>query len=135
MNTSTPAMTSSRPYLLRALYDWIADNGLTPHLLANATAPGVEVPRQYVKEGRIVLNIAPQAAQGLQLGGEFIVFSARFGGVATGVSVPVSAVLGIYAAENGQGMVFNQEEGDHPSPPQGAATPVQASKPKLKLVT
>jgi len=130
-------MTSSRPYLLRALYDWIVDNGLTPHLLANATAPGVQVPGQYVKEGRIVLNIAPRAAQDLQLGSEFIAFSARFGGVATGISVPVSAVLGIYAAENGQGMVFNNEESSNPPPrPEGTSPPAHtASKPKLKLVT
>ncbi len=130
-------MTSSRPYLLRALYDWIVDNGLTPHLLANATAPGIQVPGQYVKEGRIVLNIAPRAAQDLQLGSEFITFSARFGGVARGVSVPVPAVLGIYAAENGQGMAFNNEEGSSPPPAlEGTATSTSAaSKPKLKLVT
>lgn len=130
-------MTSSRPYLLRALYDWIVDNGLTPHLLANATAPGIQVPGQYVKEGRIVLNIAPRAAQDLQLGSEFITFSARFGGVAHGVNVPVAAVLGIYAAENGQGMAFNNEEGSNPPPAsEGTATSAPAaSKPKLKLVT
>lgn len=131
-------MTSSRPYLLRALYDWIVDNGLTPHLLANATAPEIQVPGQYVKEGRIVLNIAPRAAQDLQLGSEFVTFSARFGGVARAVNVPVSAVLGIYAAENGQGMAFNNEEGSSPPPaPEGTTTSpaAAASKPKLKLVT
>lgn len=130
-------MTSSRPYLLRALYDWIVDNGLTPHLLVNTTAPGIQVPEQHAKEGRIVLNIAPRAAQDLQLGSEFITFSARFGGVARGVNVPVSAVLGIYAAENGQGMAFNNEGGNSPPPaPEGTATSAPtASKPKLKLVT
>lgn len=136
MSTPTPGMTSSRPYLLRALYTWIVDNGLTPHLLADAIAAGVQVPQQHVKEGRIVLNIAPHAVHGLQLGNERIEFSARFGGVATGVVLPVSAVLGIYAAENGQGMVFNAEESSPPPRPHGAPSPAPAaSKPKLKLVT
>lgn len=134
MSTSTPAMSSSRPYLLRALYDWILDNGLTPHLLVNAAAADAHVPAQHVKEGRIVLNIAPHAVQGLLLGNERVEFSARFGGVATGIVVPVSAVLAIYAVENGQGMVFNTEESN--PPPQAAApeTP-PAGKPRLKLVT
>ncbi len=134
MNTLTPAMKSSRPYLLRALYDWILDNGLTPHLLVNAAVSDVQVPMQHVKDSRIVLNIAPYSIQGLQLGNEHIEFSARFGGVAMGIVVPVSAVLAIYAVENGQGMVFNAEENTPPPDSAPPETP-SAGKPKLKLVT
>lgn len=103
-------MTSHRPYLLRALYEWIADNGLTPHLLVDATRPGVQVPRHAVKDGRIVLNVAERAVAGLEMSNEQIRFSARFGGVSHGVVVPVGAVLAIYARENGQGMALPPED-------------------------
>lgn len=103
-------MTSHRPYLLRALYEWIADNGLTPHLLVDATRPQVQVPAHAVKDGRIVLNVAQRAVAGLEMGNDVIRFSARFGGVSQAVSVPVSAVLAIYARENGQGMALPPEE-------------------------
>lgn len=99
-------MTSHRPYLLRALYEWIADNGLTPHLLVEATQPGVMVPAHAVSDGRIVLNVAERAVSGLDMGNDLIRFSARFGGVSHSVSVPVGAVLAIYARENGQGMAL-----------------------------
>lgn len=105
-------MTSHRPYLLRALYEWIADNGLTPHLLVDATRPQVLVPTHAVKDGRIVLNVAQRAVAGLEMTNELIRFSARFGGVSHNVSVPVSAVLAIYARENGQGMALPPEDGD-----------------------
>lgn len=134
MSIPTSEMNSSRPYLLRALYDWILDNGLTPHLLANAAAPDVHVPAQHVKDSRIVLNIAPYAVHDLRLGNERVEFSARFGGVATGIVLPVSAVLAIYAVENGQGMVFNTEEGS-PTPHGTAPETPPSGKPKLKLVT
>lgn len=103
-------MISSRPYLIRALYDWIVDSALTPHLLVDAQAEGVEVPEQSVKEGKIVLNVAPQAVRGLSLGNELIEFSARFGGVSRQVSVPIAAVVAVYARENGQGMMFAAED-------------------------
>lgn len=103
-------MTSHRPYLLRALYEWIADNGLTPHLLVDATRPQVFVPTHAVKDGRIVLNVAQRAVAGLEMSNELIRFSARFGGVSHNVSVPVSAVLAIYARENGQGMALPPEQ-------------------------
>lgn len=103
-------MTSHRPYLLRALYEWIADNGLTPHLLVDATRPNVQVPVHAINEGRIVLNVAERAVAGLEMSNELIRFSARFGGVSHGVSVPVTAVLAIYARENGQGMALPPEE-------------------------
>lgn len=102
-------MTSHRPYLLRALYEWIADNGMTPHLLVDATWAGVQVPLQAVKDGQIVLNIADRAVSGLEMSNERIRFSARFGGVSQAVSVPVGAVLAIYARETGQGMALPGE--------------------------
>ena len=130
-------ITSNRPYLIRALYEWLADNGLTPHLLVDAEDEGTDIPRQYVEDGRIVLNIAPSAVRGLELGNEFISFSARFSGTPTDVLVPVSAVLGIYARENGHGMLFPQDEfpdalvedespDDEPEPP--------PKRPSLKVV-
>ncbi|MFC3550121.1 ClpXP protease specificity-enhancing factor [Lysobacter cavernae] len=102
---STP-MTSHRPYLLRALYEWIADNGMTPHLLVDATRPNVQVPVHAVKDGKIVLNVAERAVSHLEMGNDLIRFSARFGGVSHPVSVPVQAVLAIYARETGQGMAL-----------------------------
>ena len=110
-------MRSSRPYLVRALHEWIVDNGCTPYLLVDATFEGVEVPQQYVKDGQIVLNISPSAVGGITLGNEQIRFRGRFGGVAVEVAVPVPAVLGIYARENGQGMVFDPEPPGNPEPP------------------
>ncbi|MEH6415438.1 ClpXP protease specificity-enhancing factor [Pseudomonas sp. CGJS7] len=102
-------MTSHRPYLLRALYEWIADNGMTPHLLVDATRPAVQVPAHAVKDGKIVLNVAARAVSHLEMGNDFIRFSARFGGVSHPVSVPVGAVLAIYARETGQGMALPED--------------------------
>jgi stringent starvation protein B len=121
-------MTSTRPYLIRALYEWIEDNSLTPHILVNAESPGVEVPKQHVQDGRIVLNVTAAAVRNLQLGNEWIEFSARFGGIARTVRIPVSAVLAIYARENGQGMAFGEERGEEPTPPPPPGTP-QPDKP------
>lgn len=109
MTEDSVTMTSHRPYLLRALYEWIADNGMTPHLLVDATRPHVQVPTHAVKDGRIVLNVAERAVAGLQMSNDVIRFSARFGGVSHAVSVPVSAVLAIYARETGQGMALPEE--------------------------
>jgi stringent starvation protein B len=132
-------MTSNRPYLIRALFDWLLDNALTPHLLVEVDNDStVVVPHQFVEDGRIVLNISPTAVRGLELGNELITFNARFGGAPMDVMVPVSAVLGIYARENGQGMLFPQEEmpdssgtppDDEPEPP----TP-PSDRPTLKVV-
>ncbi|HNW78209.1 MAG TPA: ClpXP protease specificity-enhancing factor [Candidatus Competibacteraceae bacterium] len=134
-------MTSSRPYLIRALYEWIDDNGLTPHLLVNAEYPGVEVPRQHVHEGRIVLNINPSAVRDLRLGNEWIEFSARFGGIARLVRIPLAAVQAIYARENGQGMAFgdetldeNQPETDSQPEPEPPTPSGPARRPVLKIV-
>lgn len=103
-------MTSNRPYLIRALYEWILDNDCTPHLIVDAESPGVEVPRSYVRDGKIVLSIAPRAVNDLTLGNREIGFDARFGGTSMSVLIPVAAVEGIYARENGQGMVFPTED-------------------------
>ena len=100
------AELSRRPYLLRAMLDWMVDCGHTPHLIVDAAPEGVRVPKAYVKEGRIVLNISPNATQSLQIDGEAVSFNARFGGVAQVIHVPIDAVLGIYARETGQGMSF-----------------------------
>lgn len=123
-------MTSSRPYLIRAIYAWIVDNGCTPHLLVNTLVAGVQVPMQYAKDNKIILNVGPQATQALQLGDEGIEFSARFGGVPTQVRVPPAAVLTIYARETGQGMVFGDEEDGPPKPP----GPTPPARPNLRVV-
>ena len=115
-------MTPSRPYLLRALYDWIVDNGLTPHLLVNAEQDGVDVPPGTVNDGRVVLNVGPTAVRELALGNDLVAFNARFGGRPMDVTVPVKAVEAIYARENGKGMVFGEEadsDDDETPPPSG----------------
>jgi stringent starvation protein B len=116
-------MGPSRPYLIRALNDWILDNGGTPHLLIDATINDVMVPEQYVADGQIILNINPSAVQNLMLGNQAIEFNAKFGGVSVNVYVPVLAVVAIYARETGQGMGFGMEPGipdpDGPKPSRG----------------
>lgn len=97
--------TSTKPYLLRALYEWCTDNGYTPYMAVHVDA-GTRVPREFVKDGEIVLNISFDATSGLQMGNDWIEFSARFGGVAQKIEIPVNNVLAIYARENGQGMAF-----------------------------
>jgi len=122
-----PAMTSHRPYLLRALNDWIADNGMTPHLLVDATRTGVQVPAQAVSDGKVVLNIAERAVARLLIDNDTVSFTARFGGVSHPVVVPISAVLAIYARETGQGMALPEDpSGPHDEPPPPSdATPDQ----------
>ncbi len=105
------AMSSNRPYMLRAMHDWIGDNGMTPYVVVDASHPGVRVPPQAIREGRVVLNIALCAVANLDLGNERIRCMARFGGVSQPVELPIAAVQAIYAHENGQGMMFPQEDG------------------------
>lgn len=124
MTDESPVMTSHRPYLLRALYEWIADNDMTPHLLVDATREGVQVPTHAVSEGKVVLNVAQQAVSGLEMTNDRIRFSARFGGVSQTVSVPVPAVVAIYARETGQGMVLPEETGEEA--PHGGVTTASA---------
>lgn len=97
--------TSTRPYLIRALHEWCTDNGLTPHLAVRVDG-SVQVPREYVNDGEIVLNVGLDATSALQLGNDFIEFKARFGGKPRDIMVPVGRVIAIYARENGQGMAF-----------------------------
>lgn len=102
-------LTARRPYLLRAFYEWLLDNDLTPHLVVDINLPDVMVPLEYARDGQIVLNIAPRAVGDLELGNDEVRFSARFGGVPRQVSVPLAAVLAIYARENGAGTMFEPE--------------------------
>jgi len=124
-------MTSSRPYLIRAIYEWLVDNGMTPYLLVSTENQDVVVPEQFIQDGKIILNVAPQAVMGLRLGNERVEFNARFSGQAMDVSVPIYAVQAIYSRENGRGMVFNDEM-DGTTPPE--SSPPSDDKPKLKLV-
>jgi stringent starvation protein B len=111
-------MSSNRPYLLRAIYDWISDNNLTPYVLVDAGFEGVRVPPQVIKNGQVVLNLAMRAVANLDLGNEWISFQARFSGVSQAIHIPVQAVLALYAQENGQGMMFPADEsGEPPSAP------------------
>ncbi|MDO6706431.1 ClpXP protease specificity-enhancing factor [Photobacterium sp. 1_MG-2023] len=102
-------MTPRRPYLVRAFYEWLVDNDLTPHLVVDATLPGVQVPQEFVSDGQIVLNLAPRAVGNLELGNEAVRFNARFGGRPHAVYVPLAAVLALYARENGAGTMFEPE--------------------------
>jgi stringent starvation protein B len=139
LDTELP-MTSSQPYLIRAIYDWIVDNDFTPYLLVNAENEYAMVPQEYIEDGKIVLNINPSAVNDLQLGNDYVMFNARFNGKAMEVSVPVVAVLAIYARENGQGMMFDEKDNDQPPTPPDDPSPVKKSpgdksgKPKLKVV-
>jgi stringent starvation protein B len=122
----------TKPYLLRALYEWCVDNGYTPHLAVKVDARS-QVPNEYVKNGEITLNVSPNAVHKLQLGNELIEFSARFGGVARQISVPVSNVYALYARETGHGMTFDIE-GPKPSLQAVAeAEPSASAKPTAAL--
>lgn len=109
---SISTMTSSVPYLLRSLNEWILDNGCTPYLILDAQSPEVKVPEKFVENGQIVLNISPSAVRNLVISNEYIIFNGRFGGVAYEISAPIQAVLGIVAKENGEGMWFSREESE-----------------------
>lgn len=133
-------MASSQPYLIRAIYDWIADNNLTPYLLVDAENVNAVIPREFIEDGKIVLNINASAVSDLQLGNEYIMFNARFSGKAMEISVPIVAVLAIYARENGQGMMFDESSNLPPTPPDDGNPPTKpdkpkkSSKPQLKVV-
>ena len=133
-------MKPRRPYLLRALHEWISDSGETPHIVVDAAAAGVVVPRQYVKDGKIVLNVSFSATQMLKMGNDVVSFEARFGGASFAVHVPVRAVLGIYARETGQGMIFPEGDADPdptdtpPATPKSSSAAPAAKRPKLQVV-
>ena len=129
------SMSSSRPYVIRALNEWILDNQCTPHVLVNAMAEGVQVPQQYVKDGQIVLNISPVAVKDLFVSNDAMSFNGRFGGAPMDVYVPIAAVMGIYARENGQGMIFDLEEPGEPEPqPPQEPSGGKPGRPSLKVV-
>jgi len=131
---------SRRPYLLRAMHEWISDNAQTPHIVVDASLQGVEVPRQYVQAGKIILNVSNHATSGLSLGNDLVSFRARFGAATYDVSVPIAAILGIYARETGQGMIFSESDAPPPQPPEPSGegsttnTDVKRGKPTLKVV-
>lgn len=128
-------MNSSRPYMIRALHEWIVDNECTPYLLVNALADYVDVPRQFVKDGQIVLNVSPAAVISFYVDTTGVSFNGRFGGIPTDVYVPITAVMGIYARENGQGMVFDQEGMPEDPGPETDPTPITPqTRPSLKIV-
>lgn len=127
-------MTSNKPYLIRAMYDWIVDNDLTPYLLVNTECHGVEVPEEHVSGGRIILNISPKACRGLHLDNDKILFTARFSGKSTQLLLTPNAVLAIYAKENGRGMEFGEEYNDDSPPPASSSDKTPHKKPFLKLV-
>jgi stringent starvation protein B len=128
---------------MRAMHEWMVDNGFTPHLVVDARRDGVHVPGEHIQDGKIVLNVSHSATKGLSLGNETVTFEARFGGVPRRLEIPIAAVLGIYARETGQGMIFGDED---PPPPPGTApspplspTPTPPSgtppaKPKLTVI-
>jgi len=127
-------MTSNRPYLLRALYEWISDNGLTPYLLVDAAVENVRVPPGAAKDGRVVLNIAGRAVTQFEISNERVGFLARFGGVSQAVYVPMAAVLAIYAQENGQGMMFSADNSPTEPPPPAPQPDEAPKRPHLRVI-
>jgi stringent starvation protein B len=131
------SMTSSRPYLIRAIYEWISDNGQTPYILVNADNPEAVIPRQYIEDGKIVLNINEQAIDNLHIDNDWLLFSARFSGKAMDISIPMTAILAIYAKESGQGMVLDRDNEASEPPPDGSSPgggTKGGKKPHLQLV-
>jgi len=129
------------------MHEWMLDNGFTPHLVVDAKLEGVRVPASHVKDGKIVLNVSPSATRALSLGNEFVTFEARFGGVSQQLVIPIAAVLGIYARETGQGMIFGEDDppsttpdgegpGQGPAPGPGStpSPPSGDRRPKLKVI-
>jgi stringent starvation protein B len=141
-NAPLPTMTSSKPYFIRALYEWILDNGLTPYIVIDAEYPGTDVPRQFVEKGGIILNISPVAANALLVTNDHVEFHARFGGIAKEIYAPIASIKAIYARENGRGMTFTEEDtggsdgAPPPSGPQGGSTATgpAGKKPTLRVV-
>lgn len=129
-------MTSSRPYLLRAIYEWLIDNHLTPYVMVDALFPNVSVPEQFIEDGKIVLNISPNAVARLSMTNNEVEFDASFSGVPQHIYVPISAVKAVYAFENGRGMVFSDEDDgdDDSTPPPEGPSPKKKGRPSLKIV-
>ena len=134
-DSDSAAPPPRRPYLLRAMHQWMSDAALTPHIIVDSSAPGAEVPQAHVKDGKIVLNASYNATQRLNISNDWVTFDARFAGIIHHVRFPVRAVLGIYARETGEGMAFS---GDDPMPPPDKTGPGAgddaARRPQLKIV-
>lgn len=130
------AMTTNKPYMIRAIHEWIVDNDCTPYIVFMADYPGVEVPQDFVRDGQITLNIAPSAVRDLELTNSEVRFNARFGGLPTDISGPIDSVMAIFAKENGQGMGFEvempPETPDDPEP--STPEPSGSKRPALKVV-
>jgi stringent starvation protein B len=135
-------LPSNRPYMVRAIYEWLTDNAQTPYLMVNAEYEDVHIPQHLVDDGRIVLNIGPTAVRDLDLANDAISFSARFSGRPMSVYVPIQAVMGLFSRENGHGMFFQSEardqEDNDPTPPPlnkaPGAKPGKTGRPVLKVV-
>ena len=128
-------MTSSRPYLVRAIYEWLVDNELTPYIMVDAMAPQVEVPENYIEDGKIILNVAPMAVRDLSMTNADIRFDARFSGITHHIYIPTQTVMAIYAFENGRGMVFSEEDdGGDDGGAEPGKPPRSRGKPNLKVV-
>jgi stringent starvation protein B len=129
-------MTLTRPYLLRALHEWMVDNGLTPHLLVDAKVDGVEVPQQYIENDKIVLNVIPNAVRDLDIGNDYLSFSARFAGKPRQILTSINAVLAIYAKENGKGMVFPEDDNNRENEQDEPVldNPPVKNKPNLTII-
>lgn len=132
-------MKSTKPYLLRAMYEWIVASDCTPHMVASATVDGVDVPDQAINEGQVVLNVSPSAVRDLLMDDQGVSFVARFGGVSQAVFLPMAAIEGVYARENGRGMLFGEEsEHDGTSDSSQATstepTPTKKSSPTLRVI-
>jgi len=137
MAVETSQVGTQRPYLLRAMHEWMIDNNLTPHIVVDANREGLTVPREHVTDGKLIFNLSFSATQNLDIGNELVEFGARFGGVPRRLTIPISAVLGIYARETGQGMVFADEdaaEADSSASNGDQAKPEAAKSPSLKIV-
>ncbi|NQY25655.1 MAG: ClpXP protease specificity-enhancing factor [Piscirickettsiaceae bacterium] len=126
-------MTSQKPYLVRAIYEWLLDNQLTPYLLVNTTIDGVQVPHDYINDNKIVLNIAPNAISNFHANNEWVSFSARFSGKPMELFVPITAILAIYSKENNEGMFFTDDEPLKPPTPSKSSS-IKRAQPKLKVV-
>ena len=132
MSADDLVTTSTKPYLIRAIYEWILDNGMTPHLVVDADFPGTEVPREFVDDGQIVLNVAPGAVRELVIGNDWTSFNARFNGVVRNLLVPTEAVVGIVTRESRQGMVFPEPAYPQASEQQTQGPPTLASVPETQ---
>jgi stringent starvation protein B len=131
----TEVRPPKRPYLLRAMHQWISDSGYTPHAIVDAAGAGVQVPQAFVKDGKIVLNLSYSATQQLELSNDWVEFNARFSGVVHHVRFPVNAVLGVYARETGEGMVFSDTDvGPEPPPSTPSAPEDGPRRPRLTVV-